>query len=818
MSAIDLIEKIRQIVGGSINSQQDASQALTKIQVLLQDRKDLANKLPNLTDFDAILDEISPVISDVALLHLSQENDHNFTIKYDLDAGSPFLVDSPHAPSNSLFMPSATIHKSNAKLRDHQFGLNFEKYEQFICLIIASRCLLNQVSKKSNTLDTKREQLQSKDIDDDDIMDAFSKGIGKKDKQDKQDSKEEDKSETDFIKDKSSTLDMFLTNLMKYSNLASDSVSNAANEDKKEKEKEKEEEKGKDGKVVIRNELKQLVNDMWSMLHPILFCDFDLENEESKNVTVTPMTTDRGIDSGSSGNGGNSSGKSGRSKEETLTRKQFWILRFAMLLFSNNHETMMRLSFIQAYLKENSKGNNKAPTKELIKMKARIDNELKPIILRIGCFTDIHDTILDIYSNQSAAARKFIIYFHEFDKDLFSNLNGSSSKGKGTDEKSDKDMTHFLLKMHDPFKGKTLLHIAGERSDLNLVKLLTKYGASYNLVKDYDNQTPWNTGAACVKEYFNSLYHIDNSNLSNKQGKQKIEEAVQSVQQQTQTINTFFQYLGVVSPKQWQKNEKNKDKDKEKQNDSDEKEVEKKEDLKEKELAHSTLKLLLETVQKILKDKMPVSQDLLMISWKYCQMLDRNNNNSNGGKSSHVAMYKEVLNGTIREALNHENAAKVRDYYWFKEYILNSNIWFELDEAAMAEQERNMTEEERTMAALVPFGQKKITMFEGINDTVDNELMETKKYIAGQWKHQTNFKAILEYPSYLVCNPNESLRQDHVCFSFVLFCFVSFCFSFGCCLQLLSGHDFIVICFLWKLGAVVSVFVFIFCFHFVFIL
>ena len=67
-----------------------------------------------------------------------------------------------------------------------------------------------------------------------------------------------------------------------------------------------------------------------------------------------------------------------------------------------------------------------------------------------------------------------------------------------------------------------------------------------------------------------------------------------------------------------------------------------------------------------------------------------------------------MLNGTICEALNHENAAKVRDYYWFKDYILNSNIWFELDEAAITEQKRNITEEERKMTSLVPFGQKKL--------------------------------------------------------------------------------------------------------------
>lgn len=96
---------------------------------------------------------------------------------------------------------------------------------------------------------------------------------------------------------------------------------------------------------------------------------------------------------------------------------------------------------------------------------------------------DIYETVAQIGSSQDNfssmnAARKFICYYHEFDDDQ-----------QATEE-------HFLLSNREPTDGKTLLSLASERGDRNLVKLFAKYSLSVAIIdeslmkySDYINET-----------------------------------------------------------------------------------------------------------------------------------------------------------------------------------------------------------------------------------------------------------------------------------------------------------------------------------------
>lgn len=63
--------------------------------------------------------------------------------------------------------------------------------------------------------------------------------------------------------------------------------------------------------------------------------------------------------------------------------------------------------------------------------------------------------------------------------------------------------------------------------------------------------------------------------------------------------------------------------------------------------------------------KLPLSDDLLVLSWRYCET-----------QNIQVAMLK-ILKLVIADALSYKNVSKARDYAWFVDYMLNSNIWYQ---------------------------------------------------------------------------------------------------------------------------------------------
>ena len=84
------------------------------------------------------------------------------------------------------------------------------------------------------------------------------------------------------------------------------------------------------------------------------------------------------------------------------------------------------------------------------------------------------------------------------------------------------------------------------------------------------------------------------------------------------------------------------------------------------QLDNHCLQQITRSVCNALIKKLPIANDLLILSFEYCK---RN--------TSYEHKMLEILNQSINHSLSHLNGAKAYDYLWFKKYILNSNIWYQ---------------------------------------------------------------------------------------------------------------------------------------------
>ena len=74
---------------------------------------------------------------------------------------------------------------------------------------------------------------------------------------------------------------------------------------------------------------------------------------------------------------------------------------------------------------------------------------------------------------------------------------------------------------------------------------------------------------------------------------------------------------------------------------------------------------MIETLLKLITKQLPISDDILLICWKYEMLINPNEKNNRLWK---------VLNNVILNVLN--NSRNKRNWIWFKSYILNSIVEF----------------------------------------------------------------------------------------------------------------------------------------------
>ena len=123
----------------------------------------------------------------------------------------------------------------------------------------------------------------------------------------------------------------------------------------------------------------------------------------------------------------------------------------------------------------------------------------------------------------------------------------------------------------------------------------------------------------------------------------KLEE--KRIETQRGIVNQFLKQRKIMS-----KNTKNTDKD-----------------TSNKKISDPLLEELLQTMLKLISQQSPISDDLLLICWKYEMSINSNEKNNRLWK---------VLNNIVQNVLN--NSRNKRNWIWFKSYVLNSIVKLEV--------------------------------------------------------------------------------------------------------------------------------------------
>ena len=97
---------------------------------------------------------------------------------------------------------------------------------------------------------------------------------------------------------------------------------------------------------------------------------------------------------------------------------------------------------------------------------------------------------------------------------------------------------------------------------------------------------------------------------------------------------------------------------------------------------------ILETVINLINERLPISDDLLLVCWKYELMkLSKNDENFNPLNTRLWIAISNVLNNVLELPLNK------KDYIWFSSYLLHSSIWYQ-DSISKTEKEQIIAKKE----------------------------------------------------------------------------------------------------------------------------
>ena len=243
--------------------------------------------------------------------------------------------------------------------------------------------------------------------------------------------------------------------------------------------------KRKDDIKTIKKEIKPI----WRVLETLLFFSSKNSGVPASKVNDVSITTIKNakkhdIDDGKDENKGND--ESSDDEDKTAFELKECITRLAMLLYCNL-DNINKLTFVKDYLTEMGNDETNETENGIIDMKRKLDDYLKTPLLKIGAFMDIFYLIVNSKNNDNSgdvnnsnnsgknntrndsyqALRKFIVYFDEFE--------------------DDSNNEHFLLSNKEPTYNKTLFDIVDESNDKvnkKLAKLLQNYSKTVSIMED----------------------------------------------------------------------------------------------------------------------------------------------------------------------------------------------------------------------------------------------------------------------------------------------------------------------------------------------
>ena len=154
---------------------------------------------------------------------------------------------------------------------------------------------------------------------------------------------------------------------------------------------------------------------------------------------------------------------------------------------------------------------------------------------------------------------------------------------------------------------------------------------------------------------------------------------------------------------------------------------------------------IISVVNKLINTKMVIGDDLLVLSWIYCQ---NNSNNSNNNSQ----LFLDNLLKCVEDCLSKKTDYSTRSYLYFKQFLLHSNIWYCKDYTSDNNNDKD----------------KDKLLFDYVNELADKLLMEQKKYIQEsidneEKKDNKNWNALCNFNKYKNVNNNGiQLRQDRI--------------------------------------------------------
>ena len=458
-----LIEEFKDAINKNANKE-DLLGKLQALSVILSTHE---SKIPGLHEFDQLLTEIVPLPaqyeSDLKLLGLS-----NLSISYDKTYGFPIVSQRAHPKSNDPI--SNNMNPSNC--------LSMTKFDKFNCLVIGCRALLTNIDFNTN-----RNFITNENLND--------------------------------------NLNVFLENVDAYGDFLSIDNTN-------------------------ENLLKEQIGQFWDLLEEILDVEqidiiYSMNPPASSTITITneedemkreyeipTAVTSPGADTSSlddttvvttraqatrrqlaeskqnehkqdetdepgnenvfePGAGGFEGDDDMDMDHNRVDDRGIGILRLAMLLFANEND-FDQLSFVKQFLSYYSGPGGEGMIENVNKLKKQINDTLGFGILKIGTFMDVYHSISnDKGSNSYDTARKFLVYYEEFENEVVSdmiNKNNGISKQAIEFDHGDNSSEHFLLRNREPFSGKTIMNLAKEAGNVQLTKLLSKYSKSAAAIMD----------------------------------------------------------------------------------------------------------------------------------------------------------------------------------------------------------------------------------------------------------------------------------------------------------------------------------------------
>ena len=197
-----------------------------------------------------------------------------------------------------------------------------------------------------------------------------------------------------------------------------------------------------------------------------------------------------------------------------------------------------------------------------------------------------------------------------------------------------------------------------------------------------------------------------------------------------------------------------------------------------KNYANKLMNSITNTIAHSIANKLPFSEDLLILAWKYCE------------ENKMESKLLSILDTALLHALSHKNLCKERDSLWMRHYFENSTIWFQTigvnnrnviskaiptkvkQDARDSEQFELYSRVSQTILKLSNADansesmKTSLTMFDIIEETAKNELKQytsrLKLQITNLVRNDKHFSEIMEFENYT--HPKfvkESLRQDN---------------------------------------------------------